>query len=244
MNYRPQSFSILPPVIKNLLIINGIFFLAKFVMENTFGLDLNELLGLYFPTSNNFQPFQLVTHMFMHGSFTHVFFNMFALWMFGAQLENIWGPKRFLIFYFISALGGAVLHEAVLWYEYAEVMQSISADQASIVLNEGRSVLVRGLNYSDPMMAELNGLMNVPVVGASGAVFGILLGFGMTFPNSLIYIYFLFPIKAKYFVMIYGALELWNGLANSASPIAHFAHLGGMLFGYLLIRYWRSNSYR
>lgn len=150
----------------------------------------------------------------MHGSPTHLFFNMFALWMFGASLENLWGSKRFLIYYLITGLGAAFLHEAVLYIEYLQLLDEMLLDQ----------------------IAQL---ASTPTVGASGAVFGILLGFGMMYPNQPIYIYFLFPIKTKYFVAIYGALELWNGLANANSEIAHFAHLGGMLFGYLIIKSWQ-----
>ncbi len=232
MNYRPQRFSILPPVIKNLLIINGIFFLATWVLQGSFGIDLVDLFGLHYPASTYFEPYQIVTHMFMHANLTHIFFNMFALWMFGTQLENLWGPKRFLIFYMVSALGAAILHEAVIWYQISELTANMNP--ADI-----RAVFDLTTTTGSNQMAELYRLAHTPVVGASGAVFGILLGFGMMFPNSPIYIYFLFPIKAKYFVMIYGALELWSGISNAASPIAHFAHLGGMLFGYLLLRYWQ-----
>lgn len=214
MYYRPQRFQILPPVIKNLLIINGLAFVALLVFQTTFGLNLNAYLGLFFPASEYFEPYQIVTHMFMHGSLTHIFFNMFALWMFGAPLENLWGSKRFLIYYLITGFGAAVLHEGVMALEYYGFLYEIG-----------------------PQARQA--LLYIPTVGASGAVYGILLGFGMTYPNQPIYLYFLFPIKAKYFVTIFGALELWNGLSNTGSNIAHFAHVGGMIFGYFLILSWR-----
>lgn len=243
MYQRPTSFKLLPEVIKNLLIINGLFFLATGVFASVFGVDLVKMLGLYLPVSPLFEPYQIITHMFMHGNLGHIFFNMFALWMFGYTLENIWGSKRFLTYYLITGLGAAALHMGVTYWEYQSAKDELSVSQIEQVHEEGRSVLESRRNYSDPNMSKANLLLNTTTVGASGAVFGVLLAFGMMFPNQYIYIYFALPIKAKYFVAIYGALELFNGIANSqGSNIAHFAHLGGMLFGYLLIRYWRSNG--
>ena len=243
MYQRPLRFNLLPDVIKNLLIINGLFFVATFVIANVFNIDLGRILGLYIPASDHFQPYQLITHMFMHGSITHIFFNMFALWMFGYTLENIWGPKRFLIYYMITGLGAALLHLGVNYWEFWSIKDQITDSQLQDILINGQDVLLSGRNYSDAILAKANLILNTPTVGASGAVFGVLLAFGMMFPNQYIYIYFALPIKAKYFVAIYGALELWNGIMNDPdSNIAHFAHLGGMLFGYLLITYWRKSS--
>lgn len=243
MYQRPLRFNLLPEVIKNLLIINGLFFLATIVFSNVMHIDLIKTLGLYLPASDNFNPYQLVTHMFMHGGLTHIFFNMFALWMFGYTLENIWGSKRFLIYYMVTGLGAAVLHLGVNYWEYYQVLNQLTPEQIDLVRAQGLEVLASHQNYNDAAMAKLNLLLNTPTVGASGAVFGILLAFGMMFPNQYIYIYFALPIKAKYFVAIYGALELFSGLANDPdSNIAHFAHLGGMLFGFLLIKYWRSRG--
>lgn len=238
--YRPQRFQILPPVIKNLLIINGLMFLATIVLQSSFGIDMIRLMGIHFPLSPEFRPFQIITHMFMHGSFTHILFNMFALWMFGAALENLWGSRKFLIYYLITGLGAAVLHEAVMYIEYLSLVSNIQPDHLELMLNGVKSIsgVSPGSAYGNELR-QMYSLLYTPTVGASGAVFGILLGFGMTYPNAPIFIYFLFPIKAKYFVMIYGALELWNGLANAASPVAHFAHLGGMLFGFILIKLWQ-----
>ena len=231
--YRPTSFRELPEIIKNLLIINGLLFLATISLES-YGIDLTQLLGLHQFQSEDFMPHQLITHFFMHGNFTHLFFNMFALWMFGKILENVWGAKRFLIYYMITALGAAALHLAVSQYQIYE----LSNEVPNLI-----ELAKKGLyNPSNENSLRLTQLVTTPTVGASGAVFGILLAFGMLFPNTLLYIYFAIPIKAKYFVMIYGALELYSGLSNNpADNVAHFAHLGGMLFGFLLLKYWQKN---
>lgn len=206
--YRPPSFYIIPYVIKNLIFINAILFVATLVFERA-GIDLTRYLGLFNPRSADFQPYQFITHMFMHGGLAHLFFNMFALWMFGTPIERVWGPRRFLFYYFITGLGAALLHTAV---NYNQPFQYWTADGT---------------------------LASIPTVGASGAVYGVLLAFGMLYPNTLIYFYFFLPIRAKYFVILYGAIELYYGFVNAGSNVAHFAHLGGMLFGYFLIKYWR-----
>lgn len=236
-------FQLLPEIIKNLLIINGLFFLATVVLGNVFGMDLNSLLGLYLPQSDFFQPFQLVTHMFMHGNLGHIFFNMFALWMFGYALENIWGPKKFLTYYLVTGFGAAMLHLGVQYWEFQSLTAGLSSGEIQMLIDEGGKILRSGRNYSDPILGQANAILNSPTVGASGAVFGILLAFGMLFPNQRIYLYFAFPIKAKYFVAAYGLFELFNGIANDpSSNVAHFAHLGGMLFGFLLLRFWKNKS--
>ena len=179
----------------------------------------------------------------MHGNLGHIFFNMFALWMFGNQLENIWGSKRFLTYFLITGMGAAALHIGVNQLQISLLEAKMSVEQINIVLTDGYSALKNGMNFTDVNMRELNALYHIPTVGASGAVFGVLLAFGMLFPNTLIYIYFALPIKAKYFVMFYGAVELWSGIQNNPGDnVAHFAHLGGMIFGYFLIKYWRKNS--
>jgi membrane associated rhomboid family serine protease len=243
MNIQPARFSYLPEVVKNLLIINGLFFLAKYVLGTNFGINLDQHLALHHWESPDFRPHQLVTHLFMHGSFSHILFNMFALWMFGNQLENIWGGKRFLVYYMITGLGAAVLHLAVIQFQISGLEAQMALEQINRVKSSGYDALQNGQNFIDPLMGKLNLLYYTPTVGASGAVFGLLLAFGMLFPNTLIYLYFAIPIKAKYFVAGYGLIELWLGIQNSASDnVAHFAHLGGMLFGYFLIKYWRKNS--
>jgi membrane associated rhomboid family serine protease len=243
MNYRPQGFTLLPPVIKNLLIINFLMYLGTTVFSGM-GLNLVKWLALYFPASPNFMPHQLVTHMFMHGGFGHVFFNMFALWIFGTALENLWGSKRFLIFYIVTGLGASLVHMGVNAFQYYDAIDHLTPEMMELVEQKGYSYMMQGKVLPNSYMALYNEMLNVPTLGASGAVFGILLAFGMTFPNQYIYVYFLLPIKAKWFVIIYGALELYNGIMYTNDGIAHFAHLGGMLFGFFLIRYWRKNQFR
>ena len=242
MNYRPSSFSHLPEVVKNLLIINGLFFLATMTLDGM-GFDMYHLFGLHQFQSDDFMPHQLVTHIFMHGNLTHLIFNMFALWMFGKVLENVWGGKRFLIYYMITGLGAAIIHLGVSQYEIMSLQAQISTTDLSRLLDDGKYILANNQNYTNPIMGKLNLLIHTPTVGASGAVFGVLLAFGMLFPNALLYIYFAIPIKAKYFVILYGILELYAGISNNpADNVAHFAHLGGMIFGFLLIKYWKKNS--
>lgn len=214
----------IPPITKNLLIINVIFFLATLVAPK-YGFDLTDMLGLHYFMASDFRVYQFVTYMFMHGGFAHLFFNMFALWMFGGTLEQVFGPKRFLIYYMVCGLGAGVIQEVVQYIEYAAVLSAYDS------VNTGVAII--------PMSEYLN-LMTT--VGASGAVYGILLAFGMLFPNQGMFVFPLpFPIKAKWFVMGYVVIELLLGLQGS-DGVAHFAHLGGMLFGFLLIVYWRKKS--
>jgi len=242
MNYRPSSFSHLPEVVKNLLIINGLFFLATITLDDM-GFDMYHLFGLHQFQSDDFMPHQLVTHIFMHGNLTHLIFNMFALWMFGKVLENVWGGKRFLIYYMITGVGAAIIHLGVSQYEIMSLQAQISTTDLSRLLDDGKYILENNQNYTNPIMGKLNLLIHTPTVGASGAVFGVLLAFGMLFPNALLYIYLAIPIKAKYFVILYGILELYAGISNNpADNVAHFAHLGGMIFGFLLIKYWKKSS--
>ena len=203
--YRPPTqFSVFPPVIKNLLILNGLFFLGQLTFEPV----LLRWLALWplgipdGPGYPQFWPWQLVGYAFLHGGFSHLLFNMFALWMFGVQIEHEWGSRRFAIYYFVCVIGAGLAQLVV----------------ASLALQSGDLY---------------------PTVGASGGVFGILLAFGMMFPDRPIYLYFLVPIKAKWFVIGYGLITLFSGVWDTQSNIAHFAHLGGMVFGFLLIQFWR-----
>ncbi len=281
--YRPSSFQILPPVIKNLLIINTLLLIAKFVLSSSFNIELSEILGLHFFFASDFRPYQLITYMFMHGDFFHLLSNMFALWMFGSTLENFWGGKRFLTFYLITGLGAALTHYLVFYFGIPHVYSGIrptldvvnsyisnpdlktfetffQSEHLKIVSNEMRNQVNDLVTHFNSMEASgdktgmLNAsvdfmrsykeeLLNAPVVvGASGSIFGVLLAFGMLFPNTLLYVYFAIPVKAKYFVIIYGAIELFSGIQNNpADNVAHFAHLGGMLFGFILIKYWGRN---
>lgn len=224
-NFRPTGFSVLPIVVKNLLIINVLFFLATIATDVVLHIDLKDYLGLHYIGASDFQPFQLVTYMFMHGNFAHLFFNMFALWMFGNTLENIWGANRFLLFYFVCGIGAGLVQELVQYIQFVTTL-------------EGYETIRIAANHVILMDDYLNMLTTV---GASGAVYGILLAFGMMFPNSTLYIYFAIPIKAKWFVLLYGIIELYSGL-NGADNVAHFAHLGGMLFGLILILYWKKKG--
>ncbi len=246
MQYRPGGFNLLPLVVKNLLIINGLFFLATISLGGAFQINLIKVLGLHLPGSPDFEPYQLVTHMFMHANFSHIFFNMFALWMFGMAIENLMGPRRFLSYYLITGFGAAFLHLGVSYIEMLSLRSELLA--AGYTLSDLRQFVQTGSYTVLPGVSEqtlVSYLVKffIPTVGASGAVFGILLAFGMFFPNNYIYLFFAIPVKAKYFVMAYGALELYFGIADRPGDnVAHFAHLGGMVFGYLLIRYWRNKG--
>ena len=225
--YSPTGFRVLPNVVKHLLIINVLMYLAtitlvKFKIGGS-TIDLTDYLGLHFFKASDFRVYQLVTYMFMHGNFAHLFFNMFALWMFGNTIENIWGSKRFLFFYMVCGIGAGLCQELVQYIQYATSLAQYDT------VNLGNRIVT--------MDTYLN---MMTTVGASGAIYGLLLAFGMMFPDSRIYLYFFIPIKAKWFVIGYAVLELILGF-GSADNVAHFAHLGGMLFGLLLILYWKKH---
>jgi len=244
MNYRPSPLAGLPPVTKNLLVINALFLLATWVLRNTFGIDLSNYLGLYFPLSENFNVAQFGTYMFMHADFMHLFFNMFALFMFGRILESYWGPKKFILYYLVTGVGAAVIQLLFKYIDYNNAISLLTDEQIAIVFEQGAAALRQYKNFTNPEMAHFNGVLNGGMVGASGAVFGILLAFGMLFPNTELMLLFPpIPIKAKYFVMIYGVAELFMGVANfSYDNVAHWAHLGGMIFGFILIKYWEKKG--
>ena len=232
----------IPVVTKNLLAINVVMFLALIVADKN-GIDLNNILGLHFYMSEEFHPYQLVTYMFMHGGFSHLFFNMFALFMFGRTLEYVWRPKRFLIFYVVAGLGAAFVQELVGAVRFYNLVEGVDADKLAIVFEEGAAALREGKNFIIPKLAELNLVLNSQTVGASGAVYAILLGFGMLFPNERMFVFPVpFPIKAKYFVIGYALIELYMGTMGTPDGVAHFAHLGGMLFGFFLIKLWRNKG--
>ena len=220
---RGGFLSSIPPVTKNIVAINILVFIATLINENFMVVNF----AMFYPASPFFKPWQILTHMFMHGGFSHIFFNMFAVFMFGPILEQTWGPKRFLFYYILCGIGAGLIQEGVQYIQYVTELSHYAQ------VNIGTGVI--------PMEEYLN---MMPTVGASGAVYAILLAFGMLFPNNRLFIFPLpFPIKAKFFVIGYAAIELWSGLANSAGDnVAHFAHLGGMLFGLILILYWRKKS--
>jgi membrane associated rhomboid family serine protease len=243
MNGFGRGYLSLPPVVKNIILINVLMLLVDFAAKSVFGVDLTMVLGLYFPKSEQFMPLQIVTHMFMHGGFWHIFFNMYALYIFGQVLENVWGPKRFFTYYIICGLGAALTHETVIAFQYAHLAQSLNPDSLQTVLKEGTTLFRERQLFTDPDMQKLQLLLNTPTVGASGAIFGVLLAFGVLFPNTQLMLLFPpIPIKAKYFVLIYGGIELYMAVTQPGSNIAHAAHLGGMLFGYIMIRYWRKTT--
>lgn len=227
--FRPGRFEILPTVIKNLIIINTLVFIAQV----TFGsrLPLDNLFALHTWQSDLFKPWQFVTYLFMHGGVTHLFFNMFALWMFGSTLENLWGPKRFITFYIACGLGAALCHMIVIYMQNQELIQlfnSLSSQQKEV--------------YEYNFYQKLN----VPTVGASGAIYGCLTAFGYLFPNSFLYIFPLpFPIKVKWAVIGYIGLEVYSSIENNPGDgIAHIAHLGGALVGFLLVYFWNKTNRR
>jgi len=238
MNGYGRGFLNMTPVVKNIILVNVVVFVAYYIGARAFNIDLRGILGIYFPKSDSFTPVQIISHMFMHADFMHIFFNMYALFIFGQALENVWGPKRFLTYYLVTGLGALLLHESVLAIQYNSLTRMLSPEAVQTIINEGSSG-----DYPNMIMQSLQALLNTPTMGASGAVFGVLLAFGILFPNTQLMIIFPpIPIRAKYFVLIYGVLELVLAFTQPGSNIAHFAHLGGMLFGYLLIRYWRKTT--
>ncbi|TLX72170.1 rhomboid family intramembrane serine protease [Labilibacter sediminis] len=251
--YQQRSFfGNIPPIVKNLLIINGLAFFGMYILSrgvNFPGLgftriDLNSILGLYTPGSEHFQFFQYITYMFMHGNLTHILFNMFAVYMFGRILERVWGPQRFLFYYFVTGIGAGLLYVLVAFIRAKVLAAGLPPNIVTEIYQGGQDVLMSGKNYVDEAAGSLNYLVNIPMVGASGAVFGLLLAFGMLFPEEKIYLYMVVPIKAKFFVMGYGAIEIFLMLQNNPGDnVAHLAHLGGMLFGFILIKYWQRKHF-
>lgn len=221
---RKPKMNNMPPITKNLIIINVLFFLGKFVAAR-YGIDLSDWLGLHFFLASEFRLYQLVTYMFMHANIEHIFFNMFAVWMFGRLMENVWGPRRYLLYYMVCGIGAGLIQEGAQFVTY-------------LIQGLGQYEMV---NLGGGLTMEMADFLNRwTTVGASGAVYGILLAFGMTFPEERLFIFPLpVPIRAKYFVAGYAVIELLSALGGSGDGVAHFAHLGGMLFGWLLILHWR-----
>jgi len=269
--FRPTRFEVLPTIIKNLLIINGLVFLA----QNTFAgptsaFSFEDYFALHAWQSSLYKPWQLITHMFLHGDFGHILGNMFALWMFGSILENVWGPKRFLLFYFLCGLGAAVIHLAILSYQlipmttdyeqllrlskssapgFTDAIYAFSKTHdiplARILADNKVSIDTPGLapQLMDLISSYYNKMLSTATLGASGAVFGILIAFVYLFPNTYIYIYFLFPIKAKWLGILYFAFELYKAIQNSAGDnVARWAHVGGAMVGFVLVYIWNKRN--
>jgi len=265
---RPGRFDILPVIIKNIVIINVLVFLATETFKRTDAFDIEAWLALHSWQSSLFKPWQFITYLFMHGDLSHIFFNLFALWMFGSILENLWSPKRFLTFYLICGIGAGLCHMVVLYVSNQQYLESLYLLQQHFdvghfinfykeyhldsVADIDNFVTQWQQNPSDiSFLNEANHFvntvtqtrLNTPTVGASGAVFGCLAAFAYLFPNSEIYIYFFLPIKAKWFVLGYAAVELYGAVKNSAGDnVAHVAHLGGALFGILLVYFWNKTN--
>ena len=221
--YSPPKFNILPPVCKNLLIINVIAFLATYVFRMR-GIDLSDIFGLHFFASDNHYFWQYITYAFFHDNFSHLFFNLFAVWMFGYTLENIWGQKRFIIFCLVSCLGAALAQQITYYFMYSDLVNGVYSG-----VNIGNGITISTSEF----------LNNLNTIGASGVVFGLLAAFGAMFPNSTIYFYFLIPIKTKWFVIGYMVIELFNGVTTTSDGVAHFAHLGGAVAGLILLWIWK-----
>ncbi len=216
---RGGFMSNVPTAVKNIIIINALVMIMTSLNDNF----MYEKFALFYPTSPFFHWWQPLTHMFMHGGFWHLFFNMYTLYIFGSVLERIWGTKKFLIFYFVTGLGAAAIHTGVEWIQ----MQGWLAQAA---------------DGSNAAMASIHALKMTPTVGASGAIYGVLMGYAMLYPDSVLTL--IFPpisMKAKWFVLIFAAIELLTGVTGVGGGIAHFAHLGGLIFGFALIWYWKKN---
>lgn len=234
--YRPPSLYGIPPVVKNLIIINVLFFIATYAFASR-GIDLYYYLGLYSPLSGNFKPYQLITHMFMHADFQHLVFNMLGLVFLGSSIEVLWGWKRFLGYYFFTGFGAALFYLLVKYLLYNYLIDHLSVNEIQLINTDDR-------DHFTPKINELVDLVNSLTVGASGAGFGILLAFGMLFPNTELMMFIIpFPIKAKYLVVGLAVLEIFLEIGKfKGDNVGHLAHLGGMLFGYILIKYWNKTN--
>lgn len=229
--YKPGGFGYLPVVTKNIIIINVVMFLATLAAQ-TQDIDLTKYFGLHYYLAPDFKPHQFVTYIFMHGSFTHILFNMFGVYIFGQVLEQVWGPKRYLIFYILTGFGAALAQYIVMHIEIQQVLKVVNDEIASSSLSVADKAY-----YINQKFEYLNRQV---IVGASGSLFGLLGAFGMLFPNQKLYLYFLFPIKAKWLVIAYGAFELISGWRNDPMDnVAHFAHIGGLIVGIVLVLIWR-----
>lgn len=234
--FRQTRFEILPVIVKNLIIINALAFLAQWVVGPQIERKIYDLFALHTWQSPIFKPWQFITYLFLHGSFEHLFFNMFALWMFGSVLESLWGPKKFIIFYLVCGLGAALCHMIVLYFQTQPYVDAFN----SLPFSEQQEIIINNPDY------ELFERLRSATLGASGAVYGCLAAFGYLFPNALMFMLFIpVPIKAKWMVIGYIAIELYLAISNNpGDTVAHIAHLGGAVFGLALVYFWNKNNRR
>ena len=275
--YRPSGFGGLPVVTKNIIIINVVFFLITIALQTTKQINLTDYLGLHYPAATNFKPHQFITYIFMHGSFSHLLFNMIAVYVFGQVLEELWGPKRYLTFYILTGLGAALAQYIVIYFSVGSLVDAIQLVQTNLTQTTFENLIntvdfqqnigyefsstynqfvnqynkaiqensPRALSLASQLLLDYKNqyLNSHVVVGASGSLFGLLGAFGMLFPNRMLYLYFLFPVKAKWLVIAYGAFELFSGLrSNPEDNVAHFAHIGGLIVGIIIVLIWRKDK--
>lgn len=229
----------MPPITFNLLMINIVMYLVKLMFLYKYDMDISEHLGLRYFMSNEFHWYQLITYMFIHGNETHLFFNMFALWMFGPLLEQLWGGKRFLIYYAICGLGAALTQYAFYYFSIQDLVNNLNKFHQEIMQLSNEHIRTAYLEEWQEHVNEVYDSM--VIIGASGAIYGLLAAYGVLFPNSYFYIYFIMPIKAKWFVVLYGLIELFTGIFLEDN-VAHFAHLGGMLVGIVYVYIWKRKN--
>ncbi len=217
---RGGFMSRVPVAVKNIIIINILVMIMTYLNETL----MVEKFALFYPTSPFFHWWQPVTHMFMHSGFWHILFNMYTLYIFGSTLERVWGPKKFLIFYFVTGIGAAAIHTGVEWIQMQSwITQAAEGSQSALV--------------------SIHQLKMTPSLGASGAIYGVLMGYALLYPDSMLVLFFPpIPIKAKWMVLIFAAIELVTGVTGTGGGIAHFAHLGGLIFGFILIRFWKKKG--
>lgn len=238
----------LTDAIKHLLIINILFFVAT----ELYGDQMYQWFSLWFPKNDNFQLWQLISHMFMHGGLMHVGFNMYALWAFGTPLEKMWGRNKFIFFYFSAGLGAALIHTGVNYFYFTQGMDALvnsgllEADILKVVANGQYNTDWYNI-ASKSTIDNFLGAYHTPAVGASGAIYGVLVAFGMSYPNSELFLMFVpVPVKAKYFIPVLIGLDLFSGVTGFSllgGGIAHFAHVGGALFGFIMMWYWKKNQF-
>jgi len=270
--FRPSRFEILPLVVKNLLIINILFFIAQNTIGNNPFFSITDLLALHHVQSPLFKPWQIITYAFLHAGIWHLALNMFGLWMFGARLESMWGPRRFLTFYFLCGIGAAFLQLASLWYEGRDLLTDLayvknhlsfgnlydygSKYQNTPIINQKAADLINGLAQNQHDGSMLNQafsyiqqqtlrMISGPTMGASGSVFGLLAAFVYLYPNDVFYVNFFLPVKVKWLGLIYFGVEIFGALRSGPNDgIAHWAHIGGGIVGFLLVLTWNRSRRR